>query len=180
MGSPAVERWGAVRARADGQPGLHAHDEGIRVAPAAVHLRHDIEAFPSHAFDEAPDSLLVDRLVHGRPDAGNGRQDHDPVDRPRPPFQEIRVPGLAEEYQFGIRIGMLQRVQGRQGEDEVAHRVRPQDGDLRYPVEPGRFVAHGRSWAGAREADDAARSPCGSSAQGASTLRSFSVVGSSM
>ena len=98
--------------------------------PRSKHLQRDVEALRPHGIDETVDCLLVadgtDRRAHTRHRRHHGHAAH----RSGPATQEAGMPLFAEQDDVGIRIALLQGVQGRQGEDKVADGVRPQHGDL--------------------------------------------------
>ena len=110
------------------------------MAPAAVQLNGQVEALALHGGKKARQLLGVHIagrraavLAHAR---AAGDDDH-PIDGTRPSGEKIGMPGLAKQDDLGVGVGCPQGGQGREGEDEVAQGIGPQDGDLLDILEPG-------------------------------------------
>ena len=99
------------------------------MAAAAVPLQREVEAARAHRVDEGIDAGGVARHPGRRSHAGNRRQLDRFVDRAGTAFEELPVPATSEIDDVRARVGGAQRGQRRQREDEVADRVRAQDGD---------------------------------------------------
>src|SRR3954447_16327402 len=124
---PAVERECVSVASADDDSWAEAPEKGIGVAAAAVQLDGEVVARGAVTLEELLDAALVDLAAgdHVRV----RRDDVDVVPRARTPLEELGVPGQAEGGDAGVGVGGAERLERRDGDDEVTDAVRPEHDD---------------------------------------------------
>ncbi|QNA98351.1 hypothetical protein [Massilia sp. Se16.2.3] len=131
---PAVQRLSVLGAGTDRHPRAECPHQRIGVTAATVHLAGEVEVFSAHGLDKCMAGTVVGS-VRRQADAGHRRHHQYPVHWPRAMRQEGAMPGQAQQYQLSFWISLLERVQGRQREHEIAHGIGPQYGDLAHPDE---------------------------------------------
>ncbi|MGV9769759.1 glycosyltransferase family A protein [Microbacterium sp. NPDC003461] len=130
----ALERRGVRRRGAHGVPRAEREEEGVRVPPAAVHLAGEVEALgphPSHERARGARVVLMLAPVH----PPGLRQHLHARDRARPAAQQRGVHRRAQQHDLGLRVRLGQRIQRRQGEQQVTQTAAAQHGDLQHLVE---------------------------------------------
>ncbi|MFD2352906.1 hypothetical protein ACFSTC_31845 [Nonomuraea ferruginea] len=135
---PPVQRRRVRGAEPGRRPRAERPHERVGVAPAAVDLHRQVEARLPQPLQQ-PGRRPVAVLGGGHP--GDRRERDHLVHRARPPGQEVGVPRQGEQRELGVRVGVPDRLDAGQRQQEVAERVGAQHRD---PPHPG-DRAHGCS-----------------------------------
>ena len=122
-----VQRRRPLVAGAGGDTGVEALHERVGGAAAAVELDGEVVALGTMPPDEVLDAPVVHLTARDQVRVGRDRLDD--VPGPGPTLEKLVVPGQAEIGDAGVGIGRAERLERRNGDDEVTDAVRAEHDD---------------------------------------------------